>query len=256
MSLQRAYRAEIDRWLFEALLVADLWAHHYRADAAGFDIPGSLRNLRAEIEDAPARIAPAVDIVAKRVLKGASQFEGRLYDAAGKYLGMGSKQIAGVRLPSLSLRAAPGVAIDTYRQANVDRIKSIGTERLGEMTDLLQEAEDGNWDVRELRKKIQEQFSVSKSKADLLARDQTLKLGAAITKERQTQAGISQYVWSTSGDGRVREGHAELDGTTQSWDDPPDTGEGELNHPGEDYQCRCIAIPIMPSIDTLEDVEE
>jgi SPP1 gp7 family putative phage head morphogenesis protein len=74
---------------------------------------------------------------------------------------------------------------------------------------------------------------------------------------RQTQAGISEYEWSTSGDERVRSSHDELDGTRQSWDDPPVTNDdGDTNHPGEDYQCRCVAIPVLPDIGDLTDSEE
>ena len=47
------------------------------------------------------------------------------------------------------------------------------------------------------------------------------------------------YEWRTRGDGRVRSSHRENDGQVFSWDNPPPTG-----HPGEDYGCRCRAIPV------------
>ena len=50
--------------------------------------------------------------------------------------------------------------------------------------------------------------------------------------------GIKQYIWSTSGDERVRDSHAENDGKIFSYDDPPPTG-----HPGDEINCRCVAIP-------------
>ena len=40
-----------------------------------------------------------------------------------------------------------------------------------------------------------------------------------------------QYIWRTVGDDRVREEHAELDGTLRDFSDSPD--------PGEEYNCRC-----------------
>jgi hypothetical protein len=47
----------------------------------------------------------------------------------------------------------------------------------------------------------------------------------------------------------VRERHAELDGERFRWDDPPVTNEdGDENHPGEDYQCRCTAYPVLPEL--------
>lgn len=45
-----------------------------------------------------------------------------------------------------------------------------------------------------------------------------------------------KYIWHTVGDGKVRSSHAERDGKTFSWDDPPEGG-----HPGEAPNCRCWA---------------
>lgn len=45
-----------------------------------------------------------------------------------------------------------------------------------------------------------------------------------------------QYIWRTQGDRKVRSSHAERNGKTFSWDDPPEGG-----HPGEAPNCRCSA---------------
>ena len=221
-TLAAAYSEMIEGWasLLDRLLSG--WMHHvmppYKADATSW-IRERIRALEAEIGTSTNALDPILIKVGKRVESKVPQIkiEGTISVKA-----------------RISARQAPGLAIDAYRATNVAKIKSIASERLQEMTDLLEQAEEENWHVDKLRKEFQRQFDVTKSKASLLARDQTLKLGAAITKERQTQAGIRQYVWSTSGDERVREGHAELDGTVQSWDDPPDTGDGQNCHPGED----------------------
>jgi hypothetical protein len=52
--------------------------------------------------------------------------------------------------------------------------------------------------VEEIRRKLQERADLSIRHADLIARDQVLKLNAAITRIRQTNAGITKYTWSTS----------------------------------------------------------
>ncbi len=44
------------------------------------------------------------------------------------------------------------------------------------------------------------------------------------------------YIWRTVGDSKVRSAHAERNGKTYSWDDPPEGG-----HPGEAPNCRCRA---------------
>jgi phage putative head morphogenesis protein, SPP1 gp7 family len=82
---------------------------------------------------------------------------------------------------------------------------------------------------------------VSENRAKLIARDQTAKLNSSISRIRQTDLGITQYRWSTSGDERVRQTHRDNDGKIFDWSDPP----AETGHPGDDYQCRCVAVPII-----------
>jgi SPP1 gp7 family putative phage head morphogenesis protein len=101
--------------------------------------------------------------------------------------------------------------------------------------------------VEDLRDALIARGNVSESRADLIARDQTLKLNGAINQARQTSVGIDAYVWSTAGDERVRDEHAELDGQTFQWNAPPSVG-----HPGEDFQCRCIAMPVISELADLD----
>ena len=74
-----------------------------------------------------------------------------------------------------------------------------------------------------------------------------LSLNGQLTKERQTDLGVEQYIWRTVGDERVREEHEILDGEVFSWDNPPEPGQ-----PGDDYQCRCTAEPILPEFVAFE----
>jgi SPP1 gp7 family putative phage head morphogenesis protein len=164
------------------------------------------------------------------------------------------------RLVPLSFRKqspSTGLLIDEYRRANLNRITSLGADEILELRQILEDAEvaPGGTRVETLAKTIHERLDVTKSKATLLARDQTLKLGGQLTRLRQTQAGIDKFEWSTSGDERVRPEHEELDGEIFAWDDPPDAGDGPAV-PGEDYQCRCIALPILPDDESYDEDEE
>lgn len=115
---------------------------------------------------------------------------------------------------------------------------------LPDIKKVISEAHGKGVPARDLSKSLEERYGISRSRAEFIARDQTLKLNGQINKQKQTDLGITHYRWSTSKDRRVRDSHAALDGTIQAWDNPPNTGNG-TNHPGEDYQCRCIAIPII-----------
>jgi hypothetical protein len=58
--------------------------------------------------------------------------------------------------------------------------------------------------------------------------------------------GAHGYVWTTTGDNRVRPLHVELNGTRQSWEDPPVCGTmGWRGHPGSAAGCRCLAFPVL-----------
>lgn len=81
-------------------------------------------------------------------------------------------------------------------------------------------------------------------RAKFIARDQVTKLNAEVSKSRQTNLGIKRYIWRTSRDERVRDSHRSKEGKTFSWNDPPsDTG-----HPGEDFNCRCTAEPVIEDL--------
>jgi SPP1 gp7 family putative phage head morphogenesis protein len=89
---------------------------------------------------------------------------------------------------------------------------------------------------------MSERTDVSDSRAKLIARDQIAKLNGQLTMERQVDMGVDSYIWRTVGDERVRDTHADNEDQTFTWDNPP----AETGHPGDDYQCRCWAEPILP----------
>lgn len=100
-----------------------------------------------------------------------------------------------------------------------------------------------------LAKEIARQLDdVSESRAEFLARDAVLSINSKITTARMKSAGIARFAWTTSGDERVRDSHADLDGQIFSYDDPP-VVDGEPALPGEPPLCRCTAFPELPELD-------
>lgn len=135
---------------------------------------------------------------------------------------------------------------------NVALITTIQQETLGDMKQAVQEAFEQGQQGRDVVKVIQKRYNVSQNHAIFWARDQAAKLNADITRAQQVDAGVYRYRWSTTGDGRVRKAHRELNNKVFSWDNPPvvDTETGRRAHPGQDYNCRCVAIPVF-EINTL-----
>ena len=148
-----------------------------------------------------------------------------------------------------------GSEIAAWRGANVDLITNLSDEMLGRIGDLLEDY-DGTR-VEEIATALEDTFGVTRARAELIARDQTLKLNGRMNQQAQTNAGVERYRWSTSNDGSVRADHDELADQTFRWDDPPITNQHEVDKgkperrggPGSDYQCRCVAIPVLEEFD-------
>jgi SPP1 gp7 family putative phage head morphogenesis protein len=165
------------------------------------------------------------------------------------------------RVLNIDVRAVqPGIApeIDRFRRENVSLITSIQTDLLGDVDALVADAFTNGARVEELRAEILKRYDVTEARADLIARDQILKLHGRITQARQQSAGVLEYVWTTAGDERVRgnpngpyaksdRDHYRLDGKRFRWDAPPviNPKTGETAHPGQDFQCRCVAVPVL-----------
>jgi SPP1 gp7 family putative phage head morphogenesis protein len=98
----------------------------------------------------------------------------------------------------------------------------------------------GEFDRQAVAGAAKDAFGVGDSRAKLIGRDQVSKATGELNSIRQKEVGIDKYRWLTSGDSRVRSSHAENNGQVFEWGSPPSTG-----HPGEDIQCRCVAIPII-----------
>jgi SPP1 gp7 family putative phage head morphogenesis protein len=189
-----------------------------------------------------------------------SERERRLAEVAATERGSTSAQFAA------QMKAAIGVEMITpssglaalipgWVEHNLGLITALDDGQVFQLTDIVRRGVASGIRVESVRDEIMHALGVGKSKAALLARDQTLKLHGQMTQERQQSAGLDRYTWSTSKDERVRARHRQLDGTVQRWDDPPivDMRSGRRAHPGGDFQCRCVAIPYVEGL--LEELE-
>lgn len=124
---------------------------------------------------------------------------------------------------------------------NVSLVQSIGDEYIGQVQQLVATGVRSGVRAEDLAADLEDRFDVSRSRANLIARDQIGKFQGQLTELRQKDLGIDSYTWRTSGDARVRDSHRANEGKVFRWDDPP----AETGHPGEDYQCRCSAEPVL-----------
>ena len=86
----------------------------------------------------------------------------------------------------------------------------------------------------------------------MIARSDPHRVSSAITRARSEDLVLNCFIWTTRHDTLVRHAHKNLDGVVVFWGDLPSpellVGLGSaLGHygPGETYNCRCIAIPVL-----------
>lgn len=137
--------------------------------------------------------------------------------------------------------------LQDWSKQNVELISTIPNDTLAKMREIVYNGYTSGKTTTRMLKEIQRAYKVGLKHAKLIARDQTAKLNGQIQRHQQNDAGITEYIWCTSGDERVRDSHKALDGKKFSWDKPPLNSDGRACHPGEDYQCRCIGRPVFNS---------
>lgn len=143
-----------------------------------------------------------------------------------------------------------GLFIAGFRRANLELITSLAADKVARVRAALQDHGVGAGRVETLAARIARETGATASRAALIARDQVLTLNARITQARHQAAGVHEYTWSTSRDERVRPAHRALDGERIAYAHPPvvDDRTGRRAHAGQDFQCRCVAVPILPGL--------
>jgi SPP1 gp7 family putative phage head morphogenesis protein len=128
--------------------------------------------------------------------------------------------------------------LESWTRENIALIKGVNVQQINTLeTELLRAMRMGTR-AKDFEEVLREELEYSERRIKLIARDQILKFSGQIDRLKQTEIGITKYIWRTSGDERVRRTHEQNANKTFSWDNPPETG-----HPGQDYQCRCRAEP-------------
>lgn len=133
--------------------------------------------------------------------------------------------------------------VENFIEQNVALIKSVDERYFSEIQENVFRGARQGKSTKEIAEGIRQRSGVSKSRAELIARDQVNKFNGQLTQIRQTELGVKKYRWRTSEDERVRPQHSARNGRVYSWDDPPSDG-----HPGEPIQCRCYAEPVLEDL--------
>jgi len=229
--------------VLHAIMLGDPVPEAWRQDAKAKRVPtdgwhAGMARVHRAIENLHRPVGHSFDLMAGTVLK-------KNREAAATLMGVKPSDVGTAE------------AIAAARQANIDLMVKAAMSYAADIEAILDDPDAFGTRVEDLADAIEERTGVAESHAELIARDQTLKLNAALNEGRQTAAGVEKYIWSTSKDEKVRPSHQEMDGRVCRWDDPPDVnGDGERLNPGEDFQCRCIALPVLPGSPEDQDEED
>lgn len=125
---------------------------------------------------------------------------------------------------------------------------------------------DGNDSLPKEINEIQKKYT--KNKSNFIARNETGNLNAAIQRSQIEGAGFEMYTWMSMTDGVTRDSHRNMNGIVCRWDDPTvysaDGGKTWrqrlasmfIGQPGQDYNCRCTAVPFDPQLEDDYSVKE
>lgn len=193
---------------------------------------------------------------------------GIIVEAISKQLDLFSQNTTGAAFETvLGVKAVlPGKSeiVRQFTRENMDLIVAMPSRALDRLEPQLIDAAKAGRRHEHFSRVVKEELGVSDRRAKLIARDQIQKFNSRLNEERQTELGIEEYVWQTSGDDRVvgtpgglyPEGnrvhgdHYSRDGQVFRWDTPPHDGP-----PGFAINCRCRALPVVEKALEKQDAE-
>lgn len=139
--------------------------------------------------------------------------------------------------------------MEKFLETNVGLIRTIPENMLNKIESIVRIGVETGESTDTISEEIVNQFGVTESRANLIARDQVSKFNSTLNQLRQKEVGVEKYEWSTSGDERVRESHEACNGHIFTWEDDTSVDGGASKpdgyNPGEDINCRCVAIPVL-----------
>ena len=118
---------------------------------------------------------------------------------------------------------------------NVALIRGVSDDIRKRITEIVWRNYTAKRPLREVAKEITEATALARKRALLIASDQTVKLAAALDRERMQQAGIDEWIWRHSRKKHFRPEHKARDGKHYLWS----KNDLEGDYPGVAIHCGC-----------------
>jgi uncharacterized protein with gpF-like domain len=244
--LTAAYRRKLDAMIEEMAASVDYWlSASYKANEpliAQDELPASA--LKAAIRKLTARWQ-------RRFNEAAPKLADYFATAVEKRSSTALKNIlkeAGFTV-EFKMTAAQRDIINATVNQNVQLIKSIPQQFLGQVEQSVMRSVQTGRDLGALSKELQDHFGVSKRRAAFISRSQNNLATAALTRSRQVELGITEAIWMHSGGGKEpRPSHLAAGRSKTKYDVKvgwydPDVGKNIF--PGELPNCRCVSRAVV-----------
>lgn len=126
-------------------------------------------------------------------------------------------------------------------------IKTWAPLEVANLRHIVQENLHAGGRVDRIQELLQTQYGVAQRKARFIAENEMSLAVSKYREERYTAIGCRRYEWSTHHDEKERKDHKKLDRRIFEYSNPPivDRATGRRRNPGEDYNCRCVGLPIL-----------
>jgi len=131
---------------------------------------------------------------------------------------------------------------------NIGLIRSIPQQYLQQVEGIAMRSYTAGRDLQQMVAALKQLYPAAAHRAVLIARDQSNKANAVVTRARQTELGILEAIWMHSHAGKVpRPTHVAMNGKRYKvaegmWD----SDEQKMIRPGELINCRCTSRSVLP----------
>lgn len=145
----------------------------------------------------------------------------------------------------IDLGIAPGrsFADEAARLQLSQTVRGIAGRReaqIGQLAEIAERAVIGGRPAGEVFREAGRLAETGKKRARLLARNMIGDMVAEVSRQTYQAAGVTEFIWRTQGDSRVRQEHRELNGKKF----PLETGAPGVGLPGQPINCRCFLEPV------------
>lgn len=137
-------------------------------------------------------------------------------------------------------------ALNATINENITLIKSIPEQYLSKVEGAVMRSYGAGRDLATMTSDIKKIYPVTQRRAELIARDQSNKANAVVTRARQMELGITEAIWLHSHAGKEpRPDHVAANGKRYKIAEGC-LISGEYLQPGQLINCRCVSRPVLP----------